>query len=89
MRLRSSTIPTQFPSLKELSRTANATRMCLNQTQGTSHKILKLEEKISAWIGKDSKMIKNQSGDLVFLSKDGQRRVRFDFNNPAPHKSPH
>jgi hypothetical protein len=34
-------------------------------------------------------MIKNEAGDPVFLAKDGTRRVRFDFNHPAPHKNSH
>ena len=31
----------------------------------------------------------NQSGDKVFFSKDGTRKIRFDLNNPSPHNSPH
>jgi hypothetical protein len=26
-------------------------------------------------------MFKNKAGDPIFISKDGTRRVRFDFNN--------
>jgi hypothetical protein len=33
--------------------------------------------------------IRNEAGDSVFLSKDGVRRVRFDFQNPTPHQNPH
>jgi hypothetical protein len=34
-------------------------------------------------------LIRNKAGDPVFLSKDGLRKVRFDFNKPSPHESPH
>lgn len=57
--------------------------------QNPSHKISQLEEKISVWLGKETKMIKNDAGDLVFISKDGLKRVRYDFNRPYPHQSPH
>ena len=30
-----------------------------------------------------------KSGDKIFLSKDGTRRLRFDLNNPKPHSNPH
>jgi RHS repeat-associated protein len=55
----------------------------------SSNKTFQLQEKISEWLGKDAKMIKNEAGDLVFLAKDGTRRVRFDFLRPYPHQSPH
>lgn len=53
-----------------------------------SHKISQVEAKISEWLGKETKMIKNKSGDPVFMSNDTTRRLRFDFNNPhgdIPH----
>lgn len=53
-----------------------------------SQKIARLEKEISEWLGKGTKMVKNKSGDTVFLSKDRTRRVRFDFENPAPHSNP-
>ena len=57
--------------------------------QNHSHKISQLEGKISEWLGKETKMIKNKAGDSVFLSKDGTRKVRFDLSYPAPHSNPH
>ncbi len=45
-----------------------------------------IEIELSAWLGDEVKMIKNKSADPVFLSKDGQRRIRFDFNNPHGDK---
>ncbi len=47
------------------------------------------ENPAKEWLGPDSKVITNPAGDKVFLSKDGTRRVRFDINNPSPHKNPH
>ena len=43
--------------------------------------ITKIEGRISNWLGDGSRLIRNKSGDPVFLSKDCIRRVRFDFNN--------
>lgn len=57
--------------------------------QNPIHKISQLEGKISEWLGSETKMIKNRAGDHVFLSKDMERRVRFDLNHPAPHRNPH
>jgi hypothetical protein len=48
-----------------------------------------LEKTISDWLGKDARLIRNQAGDPVFLSKDGLKRVRFDFNDRSPHLNPH
>ena len=41
------------------------------------------------FLGQDAKVITNKSGDKVFLSNDGMRRIHFDINNPNPHFSPH
>ncbi|WP_202813803.1 hypothetical protein [Defluviitalea phaphyphila] len=41
------------------------------------------------WLGKDAKVITNKSGDKVFISSDGTRRIRFDINNTHPHSNPH
>ena len=57
--------------------------------RGQSAKIGDAKKLISDYVGKDAQLIKNKSGDTVLLSKDGKRRVRFDINNPAPHKNPH
>jgi len=56
--------------------------------QSPNNKISHLEGKLSEFLGKESKMIRNRAGDPVFLSKDMERRVRFDFKNPhgdIPH----
>ncbi len=51
--------------------------------------IVQLEKRISEWLGEGTKFIKNEAGDPVFLSKDGKRCIRFDFNNTKPHNNPH
>lgn len=51
--------------------------------------VVQLETKISGWLGEGTRFIRNEAGDAVFLSKDGLRRVRFDFNSVHPHNNPH
>ncbi|MFA6119205.1 MAG: hypothetical protein WCT85_06040 [Parachlamydiales bacterium] len=41
------------------------------------------------WLKEDYRIITNEAGDKAFLSKDGLRRVRFDFNDAVPHKNIH
>jgi tetratricopeptide (TPR) repeat protein len=50
--------------------------------------VVNLEKRISSWLGEETKLMHNKAGDPIFLSRDGARRVRFDFNNPhgdRPH----
>lgn len=59
---------------------------------GTSAKmteVVQLEKRISNWLGEGAKLIRNEAGDPVFLSQDGLRCVRFDFNYPHPHHNLH
>jgi hypothetical protein len=44
---------------------------------------------VEDWLGPNTRVITNPAGDKIFLSEDGLRRVRADFNNPAPHLNPH
>lgn len=44
---------------------------------------------INSYLGEGTSLITNKAGDFVFLSKDGLRRVRFDFIRPDPHLNPH
>ena len=44
---------------------------------------------IKEWLGPGARTVRNKNGDLVAISQDGARRVRFDINNPHPHQSPH
>ena len=56
-----------------------------------SDKVSKVTNDIKKFLGNDVKVIKNKSGDTVFMGKDGAftKKVRFDLNNPHPHKNPH
>jgi RHS repeat-associated protein len=56
---------------------------------GGSQKISNAVQSISDWLGSDVQMKTNKDGDKIFLSANGDRRVRFDLNNPSPHNSPH
>ncbi len=51
--------------------------------------VVQLEKRISGWLGEGTRLIRNEAGDSIFVSKDGLRRVRFDFNRPYPHNNPH
>jgi RHS repeat-associated protein len=44
---------------------------------------------IKEWLGPGARTVRNKNGDLVAISQDGARRVRFDINHPYPHQSPH
>jgi len=41
------------------------------------------------WLGRGVRKITNSSGDRIFMSQDGLRKIRFDIKNPSPHISPH
>ncbi|MDD5518964.1 MAG: hypothetical protein PHV98_06410 [Candidatus Omnitrophica bacterium] len=56
---------------------------------GIKQKIKDIIDKIRDFLGKDAKVRKNKNGDVVLISNDGKRRVRFDVKNPSPHKDPH
>ena len=55
----------------------------------SSKKINQAESMINSWLGEGTRFIRNKAGDPTFLSKDGLRRVRFDFDRPHPHKNSH
>jgi hypothetical protein len=75
---------------KAILKTNSSLIKTLESVQGISAKdIQRLEQEISSWLGKDTKLIRNKAGDSIFLSKDGIRKVRFDFNRPYPHENPH
>lgn len=59
------------------------------QKGGMGKKVVELSEDLKGWLGKDYRKIVNDSGDLVLLSKDGTRKLRFDIKNPRPHTNPH
>ncbi len=48
-----------------------------------------LVSNIAEWLGPGSRAIKNDAGDLIMVSANGTKRLRFDINRPYPHGSPH
>ncbi|MCP3660683.1 MAG: hypothetical protein GY830_10400 [Bacteroidetes bacterium] len=51
-------------------------------------KLQKIHKEAREFLGKDYKKITNKSGDNIFMSKDGLKKMRFDIKNPhgdAPH----
>jgi hypothetical protein len=57
--------------------------------EGAGNGVQGVSKEATEWLGPNSKVITNSSGDKVFLSEDGLRKIRFDINNPAPHNNPH
>ncbi|MFX0209519.1 MAG: hypothetical protein ACFFDT_26275 [Candidatus Hodarchaeota archaeon] len=51
--------------------------------------VVQLEKRISDWLGEGTQFIRNKAGDPIFLSKDGLRKVRFDFKRSYPHECSH
>lgn len=49
----------------------------------------KAAESIEGYLGPGARATRNPAGDLVLESADASRKVRFDINRTAPHKSPH
>ena len=47
------------------------------------------ESAAKQFLGNNVRVITNEAGDAIFLSENGLRRIRFDFNRPYPHKNPH
>ena len=41
------------------------------------------------YLGEGTRLIKNEAKDSIFISKDGLRKIRFDFISPKPHTNPH
>lgn len=39
------------------------------------------------FLGPNYRTFTNRAGDLSFLSNNGKRRIRFDFNRPHPHRN--
>jgi hypothetical protein len=54
----------------------------------TDSKIVKALKEIEKYLGKNPKLITNQSGDIVMMSANGKRKVRFDINKPHGYE-PH
>ncbi len=48
-----------------------------------------MEKRLSDWLDEGTQILRNKAGDPILLSRDGSRKLRFDFNRPYPHESPH
>lgn len=48
-----------------------------------------LADDLIKWLGPNANKVYNKAGDLILMSKDKLRRIRFDFKRPHPHKNPH
>ena len=60
-----------------------------NEGCGGRESLKKTVDQAKDFLGEDAKVITNKSGDKVFISQDGTRRIRFDINNPSPHQYAH
>jgi RHS repeat-associated protein len=65
---------------------AGADEVC---TKAGSEVVEKGAKAAKTFLGEGAELKVNKAGDAVFVSKDGTKRIRFDFNKPSPHKSPH
>ena len=68
---------------------SEATKNLTKEVSYIDSKIKEIAAHASDWLRANSKMIKNKSGDIIIISEDGMRRIRFDIYNPFPHKNPH
>jgi filamentous hemagglutinin len=71
---------------------AKAVKGCARNNSGISNslnsKTPSLPEVIEDYLGKDFRMLKNKSGDPIFVNNNNTRRIRFDAQNPhgdIPH----
>ena len=61
-----------------------------SRSRANSETVKRAADAIMKWLketGSEIKVITNKAGDKIFLA--GSRRVRFDINDPSPHKNPH
>jgi hypothetical protein len=61
----------------------------IRSSLGGNRKISNTAQSITDWLGPDTQVKTNKSGDKIFISAGGEKRVRFDLNNPSPHSNPH
>jgi hypothetical protein len=55
---------------------------------GVDDVVRNVGDDVAKWLEKDARVITNKAGDIVVISEDGLRKIRFDFNNPCgdlPH----
>ncbi len=61
----------------------------VSSTKKPNSKIQDLANGISNWLGDDLVSIRNKVGDYVLRNAENNKRIRFDFIKPNPHKNPH
>ena len=66
-------------------------REAATKTASTAAKssIQRTKDDIVEWLGSDFRFVRNSNDDVVLLSSDNTKRVRFDLNHPAQHEYPH
>ena len=55
--------------------------------EGSSRNVQESYSSAKAWLGEDCRMITKDSGDIILISKDGLRKLRFDIRNPHGYPS--
>ena len=71
-----------------LSRSSSKSSGCDEKSKSDSANVEQVDREIRKWLKDDYKTITNKSGDKLFISKDGNRKVRFDIENSHGDK-PH
>jgi len=56
--------------------------------KGSSRNVQEAYSSATAWLGEDCRVITKDSGDILLMSKDGLRKLRFDIKN-SHGDSPH
>ncbi len=70
------------------ARAVIATVMGLTRAAGSTAKITRAAQSIEEYLGgKPDRIFRNRADDLVIMK--GNKKIRFDINNPYPDKEPH
>ena len=72
-----------------LRRLADPFRRLVRRLRPDWNPTTRAARKISEWLGPGARSMRNSWDDLIAISRDGTRRVRFDINHPHAHLSPH
>ena len=75
----------------QIANTASTLQMSQSTTKNqlTNVQLETLLNQAQDYLGQDVRVIINKAGDPIFLSKDGMRCIRFDFNSTKPHNNLH
>jgi len=55
--------------------------------KGSSRNVQEAYSSVKAWLGEDCRMITKDAGDIILMSKDGLRKLRFDIKNSHGYPS--